>query len=97
MQPVDYTRVYMDNSLVSLDEHNKFFIKIYRQKFVCNVCLYSTVWLSPVPLLSLVIKKGKRKVQGVPESQDTALPRHQEQEETDKTKQKQIEQTYEKH
>ena len=42
-------------------------------------------------------KKGKRKVQGVPQSQTAALPRHQEEEETDKTKQVQIEQLYEKH
>ena len=42
-------------------------------------------------------KKGKRKVQGVPQSQTAALPRHQEEDETDKTKQAQIEQTYEKH
>ena len=41
--------------------------------------------------------KGKRKVQGVPQSQTAALPRHQEEEETDKTNQAQIEQTYEKH
>ena len=42
-------------------------------------------------------KKGKRKVQGVPQSQTAALPRPQEEEETDKSKQVQIEQTYEKH
>ena len=42
-------------------------------------------------------KKGKRKVQGVPQSQTEALPRHQEEEETDKSLQAQIEQTYEKH
>ena len=42
-------------------------------------------------------KKGKRKVQGVPQSQTAALPRHQEEEETDKTKQAQIEQRHEKH
>ena len=42
-------------------------------------------------------KKGKRKVQGVQQSQTAALPRHQEKEETGKTKQAQIEQTYEKH
>ena len=42
-------------------------------------------------------KKGKRKVQGVPQSQTAALPRHQEEEGTDKYKQAQIEQTYEKH
>ena len=40
-------------------------------------------------------EKGKRKVQGVPQSQTTVLPRPQEEEETDKTKQAQIEQTYE--
>ena len=40
-------------------------------------------------------KKGKRKVQGVPQSQTAALPRPQE--ETDKSKQAQIEKTYEKH
>ena len=44
-----------------------------------------------------VYKKGKRKVKGVPQSQAAVLPRHQEEEETDKTKQAQIEQTYEKH
>ena len=38
-------------------------------------------------------KKGKRKVQGVPQSQTAALPRHQEEEKTDKSKQAQIEQT----
>ena len=44
-------------------------------------------------------KNGKRKVQGVgvPQSQTAALPRHQEEEKTDKSKQAQIEQTYEKH
>ena len=42
-------------------------------------------------------KNGKRKVQGVPQSQTTALIRHQEEEKTDKSKQAQIEQTYEKH
>ena len=48
-------------------------------------------------------KKKKKKTQkvrenqGVPQSQTAALPRHQEEEETDKTKQAQIEQTYEKH
>ena len=42
-------------------------------------------------------KKGERKVQGVPHSQTAALPRLQEEEETDKSKQAQTEQTYEKH
>ena len=44
-----------------------------------------------------LFKKGKRKVQGVPQSQTAALPRPQEEEETDKSKQAQTEQTYEKH
>ena len=39
-------------------------------------------------------RKGKRKVQGVPQSQMAALPRHQK--ETDKTKQAPVEQRYEK-
>ena len=41
--------------------------------------------------------KGKRKVQGMPQTQTAALPRHQEEEETNTTKQAQIEQTYKKH
>ena len=43
------------------------------------------------------LKRGKRKVQGVPQSQTAAHPRRQEEEETNKSKQAQIEQTYEKH
>ena len=35
--------------------------------------------------------KSTRKVQGVPQSQTAAFPRHQEEEETDKSKQAQIE------
>ena len=46
---------------------------------------------------NIYIYKGKRKVQRVPQSQTAALPRHQVEEETDKTKQAQIEHTYEKH
>ena len=42
-------------------------------------------------------KKSKRKVQGVPQSQAAAIPRHKKEAETDKTKHAQIEQTYEKH
>ena len=42
-------------------------------------------------------KRDKRKVQGVPQTQTAGLPRHQEEEETDKTKQAQSEQTYKKH
>ena len=44
-----------------------------------------------------LLKKDTRKVQGVPQSQTAALPRPQEEEETDKSKQAQTEQTYEKH
>ena len=36
-------------------------------------------------------KESKRKIQGVPQSQAKANPRHKEEEETDKTKQAQIE------
>ena len=35
--------------------------------------------------------KGKKNVQGMPQSQTAALPRHQEEEETDKIKQAQTE------
>ena len=51
-------------------------------------------------MVSKLVKKGKRKVQEVPQSQSAALSRHQEEKETNKTKQaqiEQIEQTYEKH
>ena len=44
-----------------------------------------------------MFKKGKRNVQAVPQSQTAAFPRRQEEKETDKSKQAQIEQTYEKH
>ena len=59
----------------------------------------ATIWdfLSQWFELFFIYKKSKRKVQGVPQSQTAALPRHQEEEETDKSKQAQIEQTYEKH
>ena len=46
---------------------------------------------------SMYEKEGKRKVQGLPQSQTAALSGHQEEEETDKSKQAQIEQTYKKH
>ena len=41
-------------------------------------------------------KGGKRKLQGVPQLQTAAHPRNKEEEETDKSKQAQIKQTYEK-
>ena len=54
--------------------------------------LYKTTTFPHQPL-----NKGKRKVQAVPQSQTAALPRPHEEEETDKSKQAQTEQTYEKH
>ena len=53
----------------------------------------------PLTILSpsVLTKQGKRKVQGVPQSQTAALPRPQEEEKSDKSKQAQIELTYEKH
>ena len=47
--------------------------------------------------LNLRVKKGKRKAQGVPPSQTAVVPRHQEEGETNKTKEVQIDQTYKKH
>ena len=57
-------------------------------KYMCNIFVVNYIINS---------KKGKRKVQEVPQSQTAALPRHQKEEDTDKSKQAQIEQTYEKH
>ena len=54
------------------------------QIIYCIAILYTTLY-----------KKGKRKVQGVLQSQTEALPRPQEEEETDKSKQARPEQTYE--
>ena len=45
----------------------------------------------------VIKKKGKRKVQGVPQLQTAALPRPQEEEETDRSKQAQTEKTFGKH
>ena len=50
-----------------------------------------------LPIIFLKKKKKERKVQGVPQSQAAAHPRHEEEEETGKTKQAQIVQTYDKH
>ena len=62
----------------------------------CSVPVCS-VWMNVDFLYSSgVFKKCKRKVQGVPQSQIAALPRPQEEEEIDKSKQAQNEQTYEK-
>ena len=62
---------------------------------------YPLLWLAEIKsyrhVRTFLKNKGKRKVQGVPQSQNAALPRPQDVEETDKSKQAQIEQTYEKH
>ena len=68
---------------------------IYKGIFIVSIISAEAKKKRKVSLLS--VKKGKRKVQGVPQSQTAALPRHQEEEETDKSKEAQIEQTYEKH
>ena len=47
--------------------------------------VYNTLWLC-IDSSGISIKKSKRKVQGVPQSQTAALPRPQEEEETDKSK-----------
>ena len=60
-----------------------------------EACEGQLLWKLFLP--SSTSKKGKRKVQGVPQSQTAALPRPQEEEETHKSKQAQTEQTYEKH
>ena len=68
--------------------------------FICYVRLFvhsSHFLVHSITLESYTKKKGKRIVQRVPQSQTAALPRHQEEEEIDKTKQAQIEQMYEKH
>ena len=76
-------------------------------QFSCFYVLFGSkgnpFWLNQNAVTHLVIripeleKKCKRKVKGVPQAQAAAIPRHEDEEETDKTKQAQIEQTYEKH
>ena len=65
---------------------------------------YYGIYFSLFVLLQRILKPAtfrieikKRKVQGVPQSQTADLPRHQEEAETDKSKQAQTEKTYEKH
>ena len=81
-------------------------------EFVCPGCcrnhriqiiielVFNLIWVGHcwcIGTYKCCIKKGKRNVQGVPQSQTAALPRSQEVEETDKSKQAQIDQTYVKH
>ena len=83
---------------------NAYFLGENKEKQFVFCCIYPAGGLlhrgesvSSYIEIHMVKKKGKRKDQGVPQSQTAALPRHQEEEETDKSKQAQIEQTYEKH
>ena len=70
-------------------------IKMHRE---ANLTLPQKCQTSCTPIiLTTLEKKSKRKVQGVPQSQTAALPRPQQEEETDKSKQAQTEQTYEEH
>ena len=62
-----------------------------------TVCAVRPDDLSEQERYKTLLKKGKRKVQGVPQAQTAAFPRPQEEEKTDKSKQAQIKQTYEKH
>ena len=66
--------------------------------FLCDIIFYIPHWRLCVHRCFYLVynKKGKRNVEGVPQPQAAAIPRHQEEEETDNTKQAQIEQTYEK-
>ena len=67
--------------------------KIFKQHLLSNHWANFNQTSRIVPLGGPLPKKGKRKVQGVPQT----LSRHQEEEEADKTKQAQIERKYEKH
>ena len=53
-----------------------FEVNVIKKIFLCAIQLYTNY-------VNECRKKGKRKVQGVPQSQTAALPRHQEEEETE--------------
>ena len=57
--------------------------------------MHSFLWKANIKIGVTVYKKGKGKVKGMLQSQ--TFPRHQEEEETDKSEHAQIKQTYEKH
>ena len=75
------------------------YLQMFKFTFKFTLTFTSAFLLEVITLVPFTLgkKKGKRKVQGVPQSQTAALPRPQEEEETDKSKQAQTEQTYEKH
>ena len=79
-------------------------MKHFLSYFVCGIKLikeenlnFHYFYIARKKYILSISKKGKRKIQGMPQSQTAALPRPQEEEVTDKSKQAQIEQTYEKH
>ena len=85
----------IDNIFVEFGE------RIFQQTIGIPMGTYCALLLADLFLYSyeaeFVQKKSKRKVKGEPQSQTAALPRHQEEEETGKSKLAQIEQIYEKH
>ena len=81
-----------DCALITSDVYNNH--NLWSCQKVCDALVYL---LDNILISFATKKKCKRKVQGVPQSQTAALPRPQEEEETDKSKQAQTEQTYEKH
>ena len=64
-----------------------------RKRTFWQYCKGKQPWIFSNAQCFQITKKVKRKVQGVPQSQTAALPRPQEEEETDKSKQAQNEQT----
>ena len=70
---------------ISLDASQTIILQIFepRVKILFSVDLFSEGILCAGNQTG---KKGKRKVQGMPQLQTAALPRHQEEEETDNTK-----------
>ena len=70
---------------------------IFRNNNVISAILHISKTQNLLLFVINITKKGKRKVQEVPQSQTAVLPRPQKEEETDKSKQAQTEQTYEKH
>ena len=76
------------------------YIIFVRSWFSLNILLVRQLVTSGCTIVAAPKEKKTQKVrenQEVPQSQTATLPRHQEEEETDKAKQAQIEQTYEKH
>ena len=69
----------------------------YFTDYTINLSDRLLMFVTFMTMSGVITKKSKRKDQGVPQSQTAALPRPQEEEETDKSKQAQTEQTYEKH